>query len=55
MSKLFDGDLTDDSLVLFFSDHGIRLGTIRRTYSEQIEARLPFMFIHLPNNSLDEF
>jgi arylsulfatase A-like enzyme len=55
MSKLFEGDLMDDTMILFYSDHGIRMGDIRVTHSGQIEARLPFMFIHLPNNSLNEF
>ncbi len=55
MSKLFEGDLMDDTIILFFSDHGIRLGAIRSTHSGEIEARLPFMFIQLPKNSLNEF
>jgi arylsulfatase A-like enzyme len=55
MSKLFEGDLMDDTMILFFSDHGIRIGDIRLTHSGGIEARLPFMFIHLPKNSLNEF
>jgi phosphoglycerol transferase MdoB-like AlkP superfamily enzyme len=55
MSKLFEGDLMDDTMIFFFSDHGIRIGDIRLTHSGGIEARLPFMFIHLPKNSLNEF
>jgi arylsulfatase A-like enzyme len=54
MSKLFEEDLIDDTMIFFFSDHGIRLGQIRSTHSGEIEARLPFMFIHLPNSFMEE-
>jgi phosphoglycerol transferase MdoB-like AlkP superfamily enzyme len=55
MEKLFKDNLTDHTLVIFFSDHGIRLGPIRKTHSGEIEARLPFMFIHLPYNTRDRY
>ena len=51
LSKLFDENLLDNTLVLFFSDHGYRFGALRATRTGEVENRLPFMFIHLPNNT----
>jgi hypothetical protein len=50
MTKLFEQDLMEA-----ISDHGIRIGPIKATHSGEIEARLPFMFIHLPTNTKDEY
>ena len=47
-TKLFDENLVENTLVLFFSDHGLRLGPIRKTRMGEVENRLPFMYIHLP-------
>jgi phosphoglycerol transferase MdoB-like AlkP superfamily enzyme len=55
MTKLFEEDLMDDTVIFFFSDHGIRIGPIRATHSGKVEARLPFMFIHLPTDTKDEY
>lgn len=38
----------DNAIVVFFSDHGIRYGPTRKTYSGHLEERLPFMYIWLP-------
>ncbi|XP_021001443.2 uncharacterized protein [Parasteatoda tepidariorum] len=43
------------SLLIFFSDHGIRFGGIRRTYIGQIEERMPFMFLLFPDWFLKKF
>uniref|UniRef100_A0A8D8SUQ8 Uncharacterized protein n=1 Tax=Cacopsylla melanoneura TaxID=428564 RepID=A0A8D8SUQ8_9HEMI len=38
----------ENTAILFFSDHGIRFGAIRQTYSGWFEERLPFIFFYLP-------
>jgi len=49
-SYLSNQNLLNDSVIVFFSDHGTRSGPIRRTLTGKIEERLPFMFIHIPNS-----
>ena len=49
--KLFAEGLAENTVILFFSDHGIRFGPLRETHSGEIEGRLPFMFIRLPDNT----
>ena len=48
-SRLFEDNLVDNTVILFFSDHGLRMGSIRETHSGEMENRLPFMFMHFPN------
>ncbi|XP_029649326.1 uncharacterized protein LOC115223036 isoform X2 [Octopus sinensis] len=45
---LNDEQLLNNTLVVFFSDHGIRFGSFRKTYVGRLEERLPFMFIIPP-------
>ena len=47
-NKLFNENLLTNTLLFFFSDHGIRFGRIRETLSGKIEERLPLMSIYLP-------
>ena len=42
-----DGIL-DNTMVIFFSDHGIRFGEIRESYIGKLEERLPFVHISMP-------
>lgn len=37
-----------DSIVVFFSDHGIRFGPVRKLVTGWMEERLPFLFFWLP-------
>ena len=46
--NMFNKNLHQDTIILFFSDHGLRFGAFRETHSGEMENRLPFMFIHLP-------
>lgn len=46
--KLHNEQLLNDTLLLFFSDHGIRFGDFRKTYQGKLEERLPMMYIVLP-------
>ena len=40
--------LLDNTVVIFYSDHGIRFGEIRESYIGKLEERLPFLFLVLP-------
>lgn len=40
--------ILNESMVVLFSDHGIRFGPIRHLFTGWYEERLPFMFIWLP-------
>ena len=50
LTKLFDNNLMDDTILFLFSDHGIRFGDLRNTFSGTIEERLPFVYLYLPKN-----
>lgn len=51
LSKLFHKNLLSNTILILFSDHGIRFGDLRETMSGRTEERLPFIFIHLPDES----
>lgn len=40
--------ILNQSLVVFFSDHGLRFGPVRHLVTGWLEERLPFIFIWLP-------
>lgn len=40
--------ILNNSMVVFFSDHGLRFGPVRHLATGWLEERLPFMFIWLP-------
>ena len=48
LERLFQDNLLKDTIVIFFSDHGIRFGEIRETLSGKYEERLPFAHIYVP-------
>ncbi|GIY23123.1 uncharacterized protein CDAR_469631 [Caerostris darwini] len=48
LQNLWDMGALNDSVLFFFSDHGIRFGKIRKTYLGKFEERLPFMYVHFP-------
>lgn len=41
-------NILNTSMVIFFSDHGIRFGPVRHLITGWVEERLPFIFIWLP-------
>ncbi|GBL82203.1 hypothetical protein AVEN_252393-1 [Araneus ventricosus] len=49
VTYLKENEILNRSLFIFFSDHGIRFGDIRRTYIGKIEERMPFMFLIFPD------
>jgi arylsulfatase A-like enzyme len=55
MTKLFEENLMEDTVIFFFSDHGLRFGPIRATHSGEIEVRLPFMLVYLPSGYMHEY
>lgn len=40
--------ILENSIVIFFSDHGIRFGPVRKLVTGWMEERLPFLFFWLP-------
>lgn len=44
------GGYLDNTVVVFFSDHGFRFGKIRQTHTGWMEERLPFVFVWVPRN-----
>uniref|UniRef100_A0A1A9WTF2 Uncharacterized protein n=1 Tax=Glossina brevipalpis TaxID=37001 RepID=A0A1A9WTF2_9MUSC len=49
LKKFADLGTLNDTIVIFFSDHGMRYGPTRKTYSGHLEERLPFIFLWLPH------
>lgn len=41
-------NLLNDTIVIFFSDHGLRFGPVRKLITGWMEERLPFLFFWLP-------
>ncbi|XP_070140999.1 uncharacterized protein [Drosophila kikkawai] len=50
LRKLVRQGTMDNSVVVFFSDHGLRFGPTRATWSGHLEERLPAIFIWLPHH-----
>ncbi|XP_035826213.1 uncharacterized protein LOC101862804 [Aplysia californica] len=48
LSDLHTKRVLNNTLLLFFSDHGERFGPIRATYNGIIEGRTPYMFLVFP-------
>lgn len=48
LEKLKALGILDSSIVMFFSDHGMRFGPIRNHFIGWLEERLPFFYIWLP-------
>ncbi|CAI9743213.1 XP_036371083.1uncharacterized protein LOC115226507 [Octopus vulgaris] len=55
LEKSFSQDLLNNTILLFFSDHGIRFGSFRKTYVGRLEERLPAMYVLPPEWFRDEF
>ena len=48
LKQLNEEGLLNNTVLLFFSDHGFRFGRLRKTEIGRYEARLPLMFLYLP-------
>jgi glucan phosphoethanolaminetransferase (alkaline phosphatase superfamily) len=47
-TKFFNQNLLSNTILIFFSDHGLRFGSIRETLIGKVEERLPFMHLYIP-------
>lgn len=47
--KLQKESLMNNTMLFYFSDHGMRYGGIRNTYVGKLEERLPFLYVIAPN------
>ncbi|XP_054721887.1 uncharacterized protein LOC129231560 [Uloborus diversus] len=54
IKNLHETGVLENTMLVFFSDHGIRYGPIRKTYIGQFEERMPFMHICLPKWFLEK-
>lgn len=47
--------ILNETIVIFFSDHGMRFGDIRKYFTGWLEERLPFLYIWLPESFKQEY
>jgi len=48
LRRLRDDGLLERTVLVLYSDHGMRFGQLRRTYVGKLEERLPFFVVRLP-------
>lgn len=48
LEGLADDGILNNDIVVFLSDHGMRFGKIRLTYTGWLEERLPFIYVWFP-------
>lgn len=48
LKRIFEHQIDKDTVILFYSDHGLRIGPILLTESGYHESRLPFMYLSIP-------
>jgi Protein of unknown function (DUF229) len=48
LRRLHDERLLERTVIVFYSDHGIRFGELRGTYVGKMEERLPFAYVVMP-------
>lgn len=54
LEDLWHSGALNNSVLVLFSDHGIRYGEIRNTYIGKFEDKMPFMYIHFPKWFLEQ-
>ncbi|XP_035225734.1 uncharacterized protein LOC118198221 [Stegodyphus dumicola] len=55
LKKLWEIGAFNESLLILFSDHGIRFGAIRQTYIGKFEERMPFIYVYVPPKFLEKY
>ncbi|GLH11841.1 Uncharacterized protein GBIM_16586 [Gryllus bimaculatus] len=53
--RLDDSGAYNNTIVVFFSDHGMRFSKILETHVGWLENRLPFVYIHLPDSFKNKY
>ncbi|KAH8026139.1 hypothetical protein HPB51_016450 [Rhipicephalus microplus] len=48
LERLYSSGALKNTLLVFFSDHGLRFGPIRSTFVGKLEERMPIMFLAFP-------
>ncbi|XP_071143511.1 uncharacterized protein [Mytilus edulis] len=48
LKSLYEKNMLNNTMLILYSDHGMRFGKLRETYIGKLEERLPFLFIVLP-------
>ncbi|KAL3269862.1 hypothetical protein HHI36_008919 [Cryptolaemus montrouzieri] len=48
LKEITDRGILENSIVIFLSDHGMRFGEIRHTFTGWLEERLPYIFFSFP-------
>lgn len=48
LKTLKERNMLENTVMIFYSDHGMRFGKLRETYIGKLEERLPFLFVILP-------
>ncbi|KAH7952682.1 hypothetical protein HPB49_000410 [Dermacentor silvarum] len=48
LERLYGSGALKNTLLVFFSDHGLRFGPIRSTFVGKLEERMPIMFLAFP-------
>ncbi|XP_044754434.1 uncharacterized protein LOC123313560 isoform X2 [Coccinella septempunctata] len=50
LKEITEAKILDNSIVVFLSDHGIRFGDIRHTFTGWYEERLPYIYFSFPES-----
>ncbi|KAK3094781.1 hypothetical protein FSP39_006181 [Pinctada imbricata] len=55
LKHLKHSNYLNNSVLFYYSDHGLRFGNVRQLYVGKMEERLPFMFLVFPNWFMKKF
>ncbi|XP_077519495.1 uncharacterized protein LOC144129324 [Amblyomma americanum] len=55
LERLYSSGALKNTLLVFFSDHGLRFGPIRSTYVGKLEERMPIMFLAFPQSFVQRY
>jgi hypothetical protein len=55
LQQLEEQGTLNNTIVMFFSDHGMRFGEIRKFFTGWLEERMPFLFFWLPEKFRNDF
>ncbi|XP_064483337.1 uncharacterized protein LOC135396241 [Ornithodoros turicata] len=55
LHRLHNSGALRNTLLIVFSDHGIRFGSIRQTYIGKFEERMPMMFLAFPEEFFNKY